>query len=174
MAAVGFDMRFHYVLAGWEGCASDSKILYDAISNEGNRLAVPDGGGYPTICGFIGPYRRGRYYLNEFTLGPRAPQNHKELFNKRHSTLRNVVERTVGLSKVDVVIAYAILHNYIMMTRGADSRRELCFRRRVESQLLIDGDDGFSQLTQGHVDHDVDVNLRDAIATQLWEAYLSR
>ncbi|XP_011622943.1 uncharacterized protein LOC105420565 [Amborella trichopoda] len=176
MDAVGFDMRFHFVLTGWEGFASDSKVLYDAISNEGSRLTVLEGkyylvdGGYPTIRGFIGPHRRVRYHLNEFTSGPRAPQNHNELFNKRHSTLRNVVGRTFGLWKVDVVIACAILQNYIMMTRGADSIKELCFRRRVESQLVIVGDDGFLQLTQGHVDHDIGVNMRDAIATQLWEA----
>ncbi|XP_020529422.1 uncharacterized protein LOC110008130 [Amborella trichopoda] len=122
MIAVGFNMRFLYVLASWEGSASDSKVLYDAISNEHNRLAMLEGkyylvdGGYPTMRGFIGPYRRVCYHLNEFTSSPRALQNHK----------------------VGVVIACAILYSYIMMTWGADSIRELYFRRRVKSQLLID------------------------------------
>lgn len=44
MCAVSFDMRFNYVLAGWEGSASDSRILQDAIyKRPHNRLKVPVG-----------------------------------------------------------------------------------------------------------------------------------
>jgi hypothetical protein len=35
-------MRFIYVLAGWEGSASDSRVLRDTISRP-NGLAVPIG-----------------------------------------------------------------------------------------------------------------------------------
>ncbi|XP_057754803.1 uncharacterized protein LOC130974068 [Arachis stenosperma] len=34
LAACGFDMKFTYVLSGWEGIASDSRILKDALSRE--------------------------------------------------------------------------------------------------------------------------------------------
>ncbi|XP_020517477.1 uncharacterized protein LOC110006432 [Amborella trichopoda] len=67
MAAVNFDMYSRYALVGWEGSASYSKVLYDAISNGRSRLAVHEGkyhlvdGGYPTMCCFIGPYQRVRY-----------------------------------------------------------------------------------------------------------------
>lgn len=42
LAAVGFDMKFHYVLAGWEGSAHDATVLKNAIERE-NGLKVPEG-----------------------------------------------------------------------------------------------------------------------------------
>ena len=42
MAAVDFDLRFTYVLAGWEGTAHDATVLRDALIRE-NGLRVPQG-----------------------------------------------------------------------------------------------------------------------------------
>jgi hypothetical protein len=42
MAAVDFDLRFTYVLAGWEGTAHDALVLADAIERE-RGLQVPEG-----------------------------------------------------------------------------------------------------------------------------------
>ena len=42
MAAVDFDLRFTYVLAGWEGAAHDALVLQDALERE-NGLRVPQG-----------------------------------------------------------------------------------------------------------------------------------
>ena len=41
-AACDFDMKFTYVLAGWEGTASDSRILKDALSRD-DPLLIPEG-----------------------------------------------------------------------------------------------------------------------------------
>jgi hypothetical protein len=48
MAAVDFDLKFTYVLAGWEGSAHDALILVDAIEKndgfivpQGNSLSCP-------------------------------------------------------------------------------------------------------------------------------------
>lgn len=41
-AACDFDMKFTYVLSGWEGTASDSRILKDALSRE-DPLLIPQG-----------------------------------------------------------------------------------------------------------------------------------
>jgi hypothetical protein len=42
LAVVDFDLRFTYVLAGWEGSAHDALILTDALQrNDG--LGVPQG-----------------------------------------------------------------------------------------------------------------------------------
>ncbi|XP_011624159.1 uncharacterized protein LOC105420783 [Amborella trichopoda] len=68
--------------------------------------------------------------------------------------------------EVDVVVAYAILHNYIMMTQGVDSNRELHFRKRVERRVVVEGDN-FLLLTQGQA-HDDGVSLPNAMTTQLW------
>ena len=42
MAVVDFDLRFTYVLAGWEGTAHDALVLRDALERE-NGLRVPQG-----------------------------------------------------------------------------------------------------------------------------------
>jgi hypothetical protein len=42
MAAVDFDLRFTYVLAGWEGSAHDAVVLVDALQRH-NGLVVPKG-----------------------------------------------------------------------------------------------------------------------------------
>ncbi|XP_044434278.1 protein ALP1-like [Triticum aestivum] len=43
LAAVDFDLRFTYVLAGWEGSAHDSYVLQDALSRP-NGLKIPEDG----------------------------------------------------------------------------------------------------------------------------------
>lgn len=42
LAAVDFDLKFTYVLAGWEGSAHDATILADALERE-DGLRVPEG-----------------------------------------------------------------------------------------------------------------------------------
>jgi hypothetical protein len=48
MASMEFDMKFTFVLAGWEGLAHDALILADALERndgfvvpEGNKLTFP-------------------------------------------------------------------------------------------------------------------------------------
>ncbi|XP_057733226.1 protein ALP1-like [Arachis stenosperma] len=102
LAACGFDMKFTYVLSGWEGTASDSRILKDALNRE-YSLRILEGKFYLGDAGFmlkpgiLTPYKGVRYHLKEYSL--REPQNPKELFNHRHSSLRNVIERCFGVLK---------------------------------------------------------------------------
>jgi hypothetical protein len=42
MAAVDFDLKFTYVLAGWEGSAHDALILADTI-DKNDGFIVPKG-----------------------------------------------------------------------------------------------------------------------------------
>jgi hypothetical protein len=42
MAAVDFDLRFTYILAGWEGTTHDALVLRDALERV-NGLRVPEG-----------------------------------------------------------------------------------------------------------------------------------
>jgi hypothetical protein len=74
--------------------------------------------------------------LKEFC-NTRPPENYKELFNLRHSSLRTTIERVFGILKakwailtkpprfpyptqVNIVIACCILHNIIIRLRGDD------------------------------------------------------
>ena len=54
--------------------------------------------GYPCTLGFLPPYHTERYHLRDFRGGNR-PEGAKELFNYRHSSLRNVIERCFGVLK---------------------------------------------------------------------------
>ena len=42
LAAISFDLKFSYVLAGWEGSAHDSRVLEDALTRP-RGLQVPCG-----------------------------------------------------------------------------------------------------------------------------------
>ncbi|RYR77927.1 hypothetical protein Ahy_A01g002632 [Arachis hypogaea] len=61
-------MNFVYVLSGWEGSASDSQILRDAITRC-NSLKIPVGCyylvdvGYTNGKGFLSPYRNVCYHF---------------------------------------------------------------------------------------------------------------
>ncbi|KAL0411768.1 UNVERIFIED_CONTAM: hypothetical protein Slati_3766500 [Sesamum latifolium] len=106
------EMRFIYVLAGWEGSAADARVLRDAISRP-NGLKIPRDNyylvdsGYSNGEGFLLPYRGVRYHLKEWDSGRNSPQNHEEFFNMKHASARNVIERTFGLLKA----RWAILRN---------------------------------------------------------------
>ncbi|PPD80543.1 hypothetical protein GOBAR_DD22529 [Gossypium barbadense] len=140
LAAITFDLKFSYVLAGWEGNAHDSRILSDALSRL-SGLRIPEGkyyladAGYGIRIGCITPYRGVRYHLKEF--GAEGPENAKELFNLRHSSLRITVERVFRILKkwfrvldaepfsnfqtqVDIVLACCIIHNHIMGVDPSD------------------------------------------------------
>ena len=47
--------------------------------------------------GLITPYRGQRYHLKEYSRNP--PRNAHELFNLRHASLRNAIERAFGVLK---------------------------------------------------------------------------
>ena len=58
------------------------------------RSYLGDAGYAPTNCGLT-PYRRVRHpsHLQELAIGDQRLQNNEELFNLRHSSLRNIIER---------------------------------------------------------------------------------
>ncbi|XP_075475591.1 uncharacterized protein LOC142506695 [Primulina tabacum] len=96
------DMQFIYALTGWEGSAADAHVLRDAVNRQ-DGLKIPRGcydlcdNGYPNVEGFLTPYRRTRYHMDQWVCGFFAPQNYKEFFNSKHCHARNVIERAFGL-----------------------------------------------------------------------------
>lgn len=103
LAVCNFDMQFVYILAGWEGSAHDSRVLADAQASRG--FLTPIGkywlgdAGYGNSEFVMAPYRGVRYHLKEIRQADQKPENAKELFNLRHSSLRNVIERIFGVLK---------------------------------------------------------------------------
>ncbi|XP_073138098.1 uncharacterized protein [Henckelia pumila] len=191
-AACNFDLEFIYVLSGWEGSAHDLSVLTDALSRN-NGLKVPQGkfflvdGGYPNRRQFLAPFRGVRYHLQEFTGQGRHPEDAKELFNLRHASLRNVIERIFGIFKsrfkifktappfhfktqTDLVLACAGLHNFLRRECRSDE-----FPVETETEVLpssseqVYEDGNFDQLFDTQEQQRANANAwRDAIANQMW------
>jgi hypothetical protein len=69
LAVCTFDMQFLYVLAGWEGSASDSRVFEDALRKgftiPKDRYYLADVG-YANCDALLVPYRGVRYHLREW------------------------------------------------------------------------------------------------------------
>ncbi|KAL0434507.1 UNVERIFIED_CONTAM: hypothetical protein Slati_2785000 [Sesamum latifolium] len=166
------DMRFIYVLVGWEGSAADNRVLRDAITRP-TGLKIPRGNyylvdsGYSNSEGFLSSYRGVRYHLKEWESGNNMPQNHQDFFNMKHASARNVIERTFGLLKarwailrspsfydIDdqnrIIIACCLLHNFIRQEMSVDP---------LETMLLMD-DDGSKEVRRRGVKQDGKLSSR--------------
>jgi hypothetical protein len=79
--------------------------------------------------GYLAPYKGERYHIPDFRAGSQAEGIH-EVFNHAHSSLRNVIERTIGVWKKrwhilfdmrpfplmkqrKIIVATTALHNFI-------------------------------------------------------------
>ena len=187
MVACDFDLNITFVSSGWEGSATDSRVLRSAMSK---GFQVPPGkfylvdGGYANTPSFLAPYRGARYHLKEFGAGHRRPQNPKELFNHRHALLRNHVERALGVLKkrfpilkvatfhtlvnqVKIPIAAAIFHNLIRSLHGDEDWLDHQPDNIDPSNFVaLPSGDQMSDpgTTQGNA-------LRDTIAQEMWAQY---
>ncbi|KNE98892.1 hypothetical protein PSTG_07912 [Puccinia striiformis f. sp. tritici PST-78] len=123
---------------GWEGTAHDARVLRDAWSKD---FKIRQGffyladAGYGLSRNILVPYRGTRYHLREQALAGQRPETKEELYNLRHSSLRNVIERCFGVFKrrfkimtqaseyqleqqYDLVLACACLHNINVRKNG--------------------------------------------------------
>ncbi|WOG95454.1 hypothetical protein DCAR_0414773 [Daucus carota subsp. sativus] len=131
--------------------AHDSKVLNDALSRR-NGLKVPPGKYFLVDYGFtnrrqvLAPLRGVRYHLKDFEGEGRHPRNANELFNLRHSSLRNVVERIFGVFKsrftiFKLVLACARVHNFLQKECRSDE-----FPVESTDDQLSDTDDDIYEL----------------------------
>ena len=109
--------------------------------------------------GYLVPFRRNIYHLCDFREGCGRPRGKEELFNYRHSSLRNVIERCFGVLKARfpilklmpsypirrqrlILIACCTIHNFIRMHNGVDT----LFDQYVEQ--LVDMDEQWLSVEQ--------------------------
>ncbi|KAI0502633.1 hypothetical protein KFK09_017588 [Dendrobium nobile] len=129
--------KLDLMFLGWEGSAHDSHIFKFVTRNRRNNFPMPPPGkyyvvdaGYPMQRGFLKPFPDTKYHIPDFERGSQLVHGRKETFNKRHSSLRGVIERSFGVWKkkwvilrdmpiysfkkqIKIVIATMALHNYI-------------------------------------------------------------
>ena len=190
LAVVDFDLNFVYVLPGWEGSAHDGRVLKDALTK---GLSAPPGKYYLADAGYansdmlLTPYRGVRYHLREITQTELQPQNKEELFNYRHSSLRNAVERCFGIFKrrwrifdrphefsikTQVKLVYALVgvHNFINRETGLQKDFEELepYENEVRELDLRDLENQES-LTATTPDMSA---FRDEMAQKMWDNYL--
>lgn len=194
MLACDFDLNFTFISCGWEGSATDARVLRSALLG---GFRVPEGkfflvdGGYANTPCFLAPYRGVRYHLKEFGHGHRRPSNYKELFNNWHAVLRNHIERAIGVLKkrfpilkvgthhpmanqVKIPAATVVFHNLIRNYHGGEEW--------LDNQPDNIPPATFVELPRGDNDYNHDVAslssqiengnaVRDTIALQMWEDY---
>ncbi|RWR83784.1 putative nuclease HARBI1 [Cinnamomum micranthum f. kanehirae] len=197
MAVVSFDMCFQYICAGWEGSASDSKILQHVVWRRAqNRLRVPTGkyflvdAGYANTRGLLAPFRGVRYHLKEWSTA-QAPKTEHELFNLRHAKLRNIVERTFAVLKqrfallqtpprypiktqVKIVVACCVVHNFIHRWNIDDELIREALNEMMEEADLNDeqNHDIEEDIVAGPSDADRQfmIDFRENLSKDMWEA----
>ncbi|XP_058185332.1 uncharacterized protein LOC131302618 isoform X1 [Rhododendron vialii] len=165
MAACSFDMRFTYILSGWEGTANDSRVLFECVNNPAMEFPMAPLGkyyvvdsGYQNMPGFLTPYKGERYHLSLFRGRGRRrlPTKEEEWFNYRHSSLRNVIERCFGALKARFPIlkqmpkgfsvrtqkylptACCTVHNFIRM----HDKNDAVFKFYSKEDLIVESEQG--------------------------------
>ncbi|XP_019429998.1 PREDICTED: uncharacterized protein LOC109337448 [Lupinus angustifolius] len=144
-----------------------------------NQFYLVDSG-FPNMSRYLAPFRKTGYHLRDFRDGGR-PRGKQELFNHRHSSLRNVIERCFGVLKARFPIlkmmpnypvrrqrlipnACCTIHNFIRLQHSEDR----LFGQYSREDLIVD-DQGLNVNQQGiNVDAQQAtkmVEVRDTIAT---------
>ncbi|XP_017983964.1 PREDICTED: uncharacterized protein LOC18612005 [Theobroma cacao] len=196
LAACTFDLQFIFVYPGWEGSAADSRVLRAVLDDpDQNFPHIPEGkyylvdAGYSNMEGFLSPYPGVRYHLHEYRGANQLPRNAKELFNHRHSSLRNVIQRSFDVLKArfpilklapqyafhiqrDIVIAACVLHNYIRH----EERHDWLFSSRegVTVDELPDFDEQPELQFASSIEEQIASSLRESIAAVMWNDFLNK
>ena len=139
--------------------------------------------GFQLKTGFLTPYRSTRYHLKEYSV--HQPENAREVFNLRHSSLRNAIERAFGVLKkrfpiiasgtephypvdtqFDIILACCILHNYLM---GVDPNERLI--AEVDRELFSEEAEFESMVLSLAEKCKEGEILREKIAMDMWKDY---
>jgi hypothetical protein len=189
LVVCNFDLTVSFLLAGWEGSVHDGKVYNDAV---GKGLPTFQGkyylgdAGYALTYNTLTPYRGVRYHLKEWSKGDLKPRTKEELFNLRHASLRNVIERLFGVVKkrfpilckmpsfpysfqIKLVKCCFLLHNFITM-----GEQNISEEFNVTEQEAAEATDvTYDDRTIANMRASSQLNAwRDSIAQAMWESYL--
>jgi hypothetical protein len=198
LGVVDFLGRYTYTLAGWEGSAHDGRVLEHAVDDR--RFKRPAGkfylgdAGYE-LCDFcLTPFRGVRYHLKDWDRVGNKPKNYKELFNLRHSSLRNVVERSYGVVKKrfpllvvmhtrrypielqrDIATTAFAVHSFIISEQKFQDQWDIEWDEEQARERSVPAPEG-----NDNVEHDAvrpqssAMKLRKDIAKAMWGDYVAR
>jgi hypothetical protein len=123
--------------------------------------------------------------LKEWARGNRRPQNAKELFNLRHSSARNVIERVFGILKkrfpilnlmssysmekqVLIVRSCFMVHNFIKLHQDYEDRFDQWDNDDNDQQ---DNEEDAEEEDNNNVNANGAAAWRDSIAEAMWVQY---
>ncbi|XP_024030161.1 uncharacterized protein LOC112094160 isoform X2 [Morus notabilis] len=94
MAACSFDMKFTYMLTGWEGSAHDARVLADAVDTPRFKFPHPPPGKHYLVdatyanndC-FLAPYIGETYHLPDYQRKSGGFKGPRDIYNYKHSSL---------------------------------------------------------------------------------------
>lgn len=146
---------------------------------------------YANMPGLICPYRGIRYHPKEFARGREAPRNEKELFNLRHSSLRNAIERAFGVlkkrfqilkvaplypidSQIKMVLVACTLHNFLRIETGGEDWLYAEYDSEAPYHPIPTDDLIEAQVFDEMRAPNAADALRDRIAKEMWRDYCNR
>ncbi|CAN1787096.1 hypothetical protein LINPERHAP1_LOCUS17494 [Linum perenne] len=172
LCVCSFDMRFTYVVV------FAHYILF--LRGLGKCYAVDSG--FANAPGFLAPFQGYTSHFQEIRRRG-GPRGREELFNYRHSSLRNVIERCFGVLKkrwpilkmmcsysfskqTDIVLACCAIHNFIRMHAQGDT----VFAEFEESDGQAETSESMARIEFGTSSSHVRemASKRDGIANQMW------
>ncbi|XP_059656218.1 uncharacterized protein LOC132303127 isoform X2 [Cornus florida] len=195
LAACTLDLQFIFIYPGWEGSAADSRVLRAVLDDpDQNFPQIPQGkyylvdAGYSNMEGFIAPYQGVRYHLHEYKGANQLPRSAKELFNHRHSSLRNAIQKSFDVLKArfpilklapqygfhiqrDIVIAACVIHNHVRREEKNDWLFASAEGGAVEE--LPDVDEPDMHLASS-IQEQIASAMRDSIAAEMWNDFINK
>ena len=94
--------------------------------------------GYPNRPGYLAPYKGERYHLPEWHRGMEL-NTPKEKFNRIHSSVRNVIERSFGVLKMKWQILYK-MPGYSMVTQKKIVAATMVLHNFIHEHASVDVD----------------------------------
>ncbi|XP_009761014.1 uncharacterized protein LOC107801074 [Nicotiana tabacum] len=196
LAACTFDLQFIFVYPGWEGSASDSRVLRAVLDDpDQNFPPIPEGKyylvdtGYVNMDGFIAPFPGIRCHLHEYRGANLLPRSAKELYNHRHASLRNAIQKSFEVLKTrfpilklapqyafntqrDIVIAACVIHNHIRR----EERNDWLFKdiEGTSVEELPDLDDQPDPQLAFQIQEQSASALRDSITAAMWNDFINK
>lgn len=159
----------------------------DELSIAGKYYLVDTG--YVNMDGFIAPFPGIRCHLHEYRGANLLPRSAKELYNHRHASLRNAIQKSIEVLKTrfpilklapqyafntqrDIVIAACVIHNHIRREERSDWLFKDIEGRSVEESPDLD-DQPDPQLAFQIQEQSASA-LRDSITAAMWNDFINK
>ncbi|KAE9264197.1 hypothetical protein PR003_g32882 [Phytophthora rubi] len=119
------------------------------------------------------PYRGACYHLKELGRSSQKPQNKEELFNLRHSSLENVIERGYGVIKAKFPILVLLSARADWVSSSIFYFIRLHYDSFADTEVLgasgdADNEDSAGDEVSVDLDEKPMARLRERIASEMW------